>query len=155
MISPSKLLKPFSESIHAKVKALHNLDLMPHQISRFKESISDDIRKCTDLITPQVSKAAAGEAARQGLNLRILGWHKQPKVDRGRRIFHYEHGVTVWELRRLCMRRRTARGVLRVLTTKPRVVWILKKEDRRLTALGLRSKRPDMETAYRKAGIVF
>ncbi len=112
--------------------------------------IADGLAESRALLTPVVSKAA-----RLGLDLRTLGWHKQPKFDAGRKIFHFEHGVTVSELRELCMRQRTAHGVLRVLTTKPRIVRILKKEYRRLTNLGYRSKRPDLEAAYLQAGIAF
>jgi hypothetical protein len=115
----SRLLRPFAESIYAKAAALRTLDLTPQQKSRFRESIGDDIRKCTDLLTPSVSRAAAAEAAKRGLDLRTPGWHHQHKFDTGRKVFHLEHCVPVGELRERCMKQRTVRGVLGVLTREP------------------------------------
>jgi hypothetical protein len=153
MISRAQLLKPFAQAIRAKAIALRTLELTPQQRARLKESIGDDIRKATDLLTPAVSKAAHGRASRLGIDLCTQGWHGQPKFDAGRKVFHFEHCVTVAELRRLCMEQRSVRDVLRVLSTKPRTVWVLKEEDRRLTAQGHKSNRPDPLAAYRKAGI--
>ena len=119
---------------------------------RLLESISDDIKKCTDFCVPCVSEAARVEAAKLGINLACVGWHDQPRFDRGRLVFHREHLVPVKGIRARCLSAESAEAVAEALRAA-RVAWILKAEDRRLTSLGYRSERVDPEAAYREAGI--
>jgi hypothetical protein len=153
MVDLKALLTPFARSIHAKATALRNLDLSPQHRARLREAISDDIKKCTNFIVPELSTAAAQKAAALGIDLRGKCWHDQHKFDAGRRIFHFEHILPVSAVRKACLATTSASGVLNVLRGKLRVVWILKKEDARLTKLGYRTKRHDPEAAYRKAKI--
>jgi len=63
------------------------------------ESISDDIRKYSDLIPPWISKKAKEKARKIGIDLSGNGWHDQTKFDKSRKIFHFEHFYTVKSIR--------------------------------------------------------
>jgi hypothetical protein len=148
-----KLLSVFAHAIWAKAKEMRELGAGTPGRRRLLESLSDDIRKYSDLVPPAVSLAAQAEAARLGVDLRQMGWHDQPRFDPGRRIFHWEHVHTVSSIRSLCLEASSATQVEEHLD-KVRVAWILKVEDLTLTALGFRSRRSDADEAYRAAGIV-
>lgn len=146
------VLAAFAQAIWAKANATHAAGLDLRHLRRLLESISDDIKKCTDMIVPRVSVAARTEAARLGVDLTKKGWHDQPRFDEGRRLFHREHVVPVKIIRERCLAAASTEAIMEVLQSS-RVAWILKSEDRRLTSLGFRFNRPDPETAYREAGI--
>jgi len=130
------------------------LFLTRHEKARLKESIGSDIRKACDLLaTVEVSEAAHEEATRLDIDLRTKGWHDQHGFDRGRELFHFEHIIPVGAICTAAIAQTSVQGVLQVLRTNLRVVWILKSEDRELTRLGYRSKRVDPDAAYRAAGI--
>lgn len=151
------LLKPFAESIFAKATALNHFivaDLITdRQRARFLESISDDIKKCTNFFSPMASQAACEKASELGIKIFEMHWHNQCRDDPGRRTFHWEHMVPVRTIREECRKASTASEVLDILTTRLCIVWILKSEDAELTRLGYRSKRDDPKAAYREAGI--
>lgn len=153
MPATTHLLRPFAESIRAKARAVAILDLDERQRRRFLEAISDDIKKCTNFLVPEVSVAAAQRALAKGLDLRQMDWHDQHRFDPGRVEFHFEHMVPVAAIRARCLQARTVADVLAVLRDSLRVAWILKDEDARLTAMGYRTNRPDPESAYRMANI--
>lgn len=153
MIGLADLLRPFASSIHAKATAVRNLDLTPTQRARFVESISDDIKKCTNFVIPRVSVAANKAAARHKIDLCSKNWHNQTSFDRGRCVFHLEHLVPVSAIRKACLEHGSAAGILEILCTQLQIVRILKTEDAKLTKLGYRSRRSEPEAAYRAAGI--
>lgn len=157
MVEPTELLRPFALSIHAKVAAIRALELTADQRARVRESISDDIKKCTNFVSPRVSVAAMKAAARRKkkIDLWSRNWHNQGTFDRGRRVFHLEHFVPVSAIREACLGERSETGILELLRTRLQIVWILKAENAKLTKLGYRSRRPDPEAAYRAAGIEF
>lgn len=136
-----------------KIKAAIEHDLTKPESRRLLESISDDIRKYTDLIGPLQSRAAKELAGKKNINLLNMRWHDQPKFDRGRSIFHFEHVFTVRQVRDLCMKCTTPESIADVLESKTKVAWILKREDDELTRLGFKFNRPDPALAYAKAGI--
>lgn len=117
-----------------------------------------DLRKYSDLAFPElrryrVSVAAAEVAASLGADLRTLTWAKQPKVDKGRVLLHYEHTATLGGvIAALCAEPDRERTVS-VLVEDVSIAWITKEEDRRLTELGFRTERRDPVVAYRAAGI--
>lgn len=144
----------FAQSIFAKVRALETLELTPRQRARLCESIASDVRKACDLVaSTQVSEAAHQAARGLGIELAKAGWHDQPKFDRGRTRFHLEHVQTVAAICEAVRGQSSVDGVVGVLERDLRVAWILKTEDRKLTKLGYRKKRPDPDAAYREAGI--
>lgn len=147
------LLMTFAVSIHTKVTALQTVELSDAQRARLAESVSDDIRKCTDLVEPMVSRGALEKAAELGVDLYSQGWHDQPTFDKGRHVFQFEHVCPVYEVRAYCIAARSVEEVVDVLRTQLRVAWVLKSEDRILSQLGYRSHRPDPDAAYREAGI--
>jgi hypothetical protein len=153
MTEPDDLLRPFAVSIQAKATAVRDLDFAANQRARVLESISDDIKKCTNFVVPRASKAAMKAAARRKINLCSKNWHDQPMFDPGRRAFHLEHFVPVSAIRNACLEERSEAGILKILRTRLQIVWILKTEDAKLTRLGYRSRRSDPEAAYRAAGI--
>ncbi|WP_323751453.1 hypothetical protein [Marinobacter sp.] len=149
------LLLPFSQSIFAKAEALkkHEVGLRPDHIARFRESISEDIKKCSNFVVPEVSDEAHHEATKRGLNLFEKNWHDQPAFDPGRKIFHLEHVQPVSAIRAMCLECDTEKEVHYTLQSHLRVAWILKKEDAELSRLGYRSKRKDPDAAYAHANI--
>lgn len=153
MASTDDLLKPFASSIYVKASTLKSVELSSSQRARLRESISDDIKKCTNFIEPEVSEAALAEAEHLQEDLRTKNWHDQPSFDAGREIFHFEHVVPVSAIREACCAENSEGGVLAVLKSRLRVAWILKSEDAELTRLGHRINRPDPDEAYRKAKI--
>lgn len=153
MAIQSEILEGFANAIWAKVELLQSGILQERERRRVMESISDDIKKCTDLTPPRVSLAAREEARRREVDLDGMGWHDQPRFDPGRAIFHREHVIPVKTIRARCLDAESARPIVDALKSAE-VAWILKSEDRRLTQLGLRSNRPDPADAYRKAGII-
>jgi len=153
MASIDDLLAPFACSIYAKAKTLKSVELSSSQRARLLESISDDIKKCTNFIEPEVSQAALTAAERLQVDLRTKNWHDQPSFDAGRETFHFEHVVPVSAIRAACCDQGSEREIFAVLKGRLRVAWILKSEDAELTRLGHRSHRPDPDEAYRNAGI--
>jgi hypothetical protein len=153
MVTLEELLTPFAKSIHIKVSALKELDFNLQQRARFLEAISDDIKKCTNFISPEVSRATFERARNLGVELTNKFWHDQHKFDNGRKIFHFEHINPVVIIREACLGAPSASAILEVLLTRLRIAWILKEEDYRLTTLGYKSNRPDAEAAYREANI--
>jgi hypothetical protein len=149
----ARLVMVFAESIWVKSKAARELDLDVRQRRRLLESVSEDIKKWTDVIPVTTSAAAQAEAERRGVDLRSMGWHDQHRFDPGRVMFQWEHVVSVRHIREACLAAGSTDGVAEVLKTA-RVAWILKEEDRRLTGLGYRSVRPDPTAAYVEAGII-
>lgn len=153
MASIDELLKPFACALHAKANTLNSVELSSSQRARLLESMSDDIKKCTNFVEPEVSEAALTEAYHLQVDLHMQNWHDQPSFDAGREIFHFEHVVPVSAIRAACCNQTSEIAVLAVLKGRLRVAWILKSEDAELTRLGYRSNRPDPDAAYRNAGI--
>ena len=151
------VMRPFVAAIVAK-RPLLDLALSNRQRRRVLESISGDLRKLGDVVTPTliaplVSIAAREAAERKGIDLCQEDWHSQTRFDPGRGLFHVEHVTTVSALRDVCLRAPSPEALIRSLTTGIRIAWILKAEDAELTRLGYRSHRPDPGVAYRQAGI--
>ncbi|WP_129305283.1 hypothetical protein [Streptomyces sp. L2] len=152
------LCRPFAQGLLDKARALAELDLNQHQRARLRESVSVDVRKLCDLLVPdarlpEVSTAAAESAAGLGVDLRRETWHSQPKFDPGRARFHYEHMNPVGEIVSRLGAVECAGDVVALISESLRLAWITKEEDRRLTALGFRQRRPDPAAAYARAGI--
>lgn len=148
----TELLRAFAESILIKARVAREVELSVRERRRLLESISEDIKKWTDVIPVTMSAGAQAEAERRSVDLREMGWHDQHRFDRGRLMFQWEHVIPVGRIREACLDAQSADEVAGILKTA-RVAWILKEEDRRLTSLGYRSIRPDPEAAYREAGI--
>ena len=149
---PDKMLSAFSTSIWAKVCLLREAQLSERHTKRVKESISDDIKKCTDCTDTRASVAAYEKAHDMKIDLAQMGWHDQPRFDPKRKIFHRDHTITVETIRQQCLDAQSIE-LIRVALESSIVSWILKSEDRRLTANGHRSLRPDWKHAYQQAGI--
>ena len=147
------LMAPFATAIFAKVEALLSLDLKAAHRSRFSESISEDIKKASNLHPHRMSVAARSRALRLNppVDLAAMTWHDQDKFDPGREIFILEHRATVSSLKRRCLAAASQDAVLDVLEAEIDVVWILRDEDDELTRLKYVSKRPS--TAYDEAKI--
>lgn len=146
-------LRPFAVSILAKVRFLRRTDLRADHRSRYRESIDDDIKKASTFHTHRVSVAAAKRAVRLCVDLREKNWHDQRSFDPGRVLFVAEHMVPVSALREDCMRKHSVREVVDVLMTKLTIVWVLRREDDKLTDLGFKTKRAVPRDAYREAEI--
>ena len=147
------LLPAFARSIWAKARALNDPDLTNRGRVRLLESISDDIKKYSDFVQPEASRAALQRAAQLEVDLCAKGWHDQPTFDAKRQVFHWEHVRPVSAVRKACVEAASEVDVADALQRLLRVAWILKEEDRVLTRLGYRSRREDPEAAYRHAQI--
>ena len=148
------LLKPFATAIFAKSSTLRDWaeHLSDGERRRLLESISDDIKKCSNFITPRASRAAI-DFTGGSINLFAQNWHTQGKFDPKRAKYHFEHFVPVSYIRDDCRKADSTDAVLDVLRTRIQVVWILKTEDAMLTGLGYQKKREDPGAAYKTAGI--
>lgn len=147
------LMAPFATAIFAKANALRTLELKPAHKSRLSESISDDIKKASNLHPHRMSKRAREKS--RGLvppvDLAEMTWHQQEGFDPGRELFIVEHRATVSSLKQRCIDAASLQDVLDVLEKEIDVVWILRDEDEELTRLKYRSKRPT--SAYEEARI--
>ncbi|MBF0405756.1 MAG: hypothetical protein HQM10_00260 [Candidatus Riflebacteria bacterium] len=148
------ILKAFSRAIFCKVLAIRNTFQDNRFRVRIMESITMDIRKYSDLIPVSVSVAANNKAKEMGIDLKQKRWQDQNKFDKGRKTFQLEHFRTVKEIRQKCIEANNEEEVEILLRVEPKVVWILKDEDERLSRLGYRSNRPNPQLAYEAAGIV-
>jgi hypothetical protein len=153
MASLDELRRPFAAAIYAKVVALRQLSFVGHQKARLLESLSYDIRKYSDLISPEVSIQAKQEADRIGVDLLTQEWRNQPRFDPGRALFVFEHMATISSIREQCMLAQSESDVADILRKRARVVWILRTEDEKLNSLGFKSNRANPEGAYHSAGI--
>lgn len=144
-----QLLEPFAQSIFAKMGAINTLNLTRKEKSRFFESMSDDIKKCSNFIAPEVSVKAKNKAEEFGFKLFNMNWHDMKSKDR--HIFHFEHVNTVSAIREKCCEAKCSQDVLCILLNRLSIAWILKEEDKLLTAKGYKKNRPD--NAYELAGI--
>lgn len=159
------IIDPFAESIYIKSYYLKqslnqknkDLTISKSYENSLRESISVDIRKYADLIPPTGQSEAASKLAHEkGINLGAMTWNNQTnkKFDPSRKQFHFEHFNTVFDIRSFCLDAKTLEEIKNILSTKTKIVWILKEEDKRLTALGYQRHRPDPEAAYLHSGIV-
>ena len=153
MASIEELQEAFSQAILSMVKAANNLQLTSTQHRRVLEAISDDIRKYSDLLIPELSVGAKKESDQLGIDLADQGWHGQPKFDPGRRRFFFEHMVPVSSIRNECLKACAAKEIEILLQNKVRTVWILHEENDTLNALGYKDERSDPVEAYSRAGI--
>jgi hypothetical protein len=147
------LMAPFAAAIFAKAEALRTLELKQAHRSRLSESISEDIKKASNLHPHKMSKGAwqKSRVLENPVNLAEMTWHEQHEFDPGRALFIVEHRATVSSLKQKCIEAVNLEGVLDVLEKEIDVVWILREEDEELTRLGYRSKRP--ASAYEEARI--
>jgi hypothetical protein len=146
-------IKTFSKSIFIKCVCIaeNNLDAISQK--RILESVDNDIRKVTDLCIPESSKAAAKEFLAIGIDYTKKRWQDQPKFDNKRELFFLEHYLPVNNIRRECLNAKSEEEIEEILWNRPRLIWILRKENERLNALGYGRKRDDPAKAYREAGI--
>lgn len=154
-----QLFQLFAQSIFAKVSALRSLGLTPNQRRRLRSSITSEIRACggllfPEVLTPEVSQAALRKAQDMGISICSETWQSQSAFDAGREVFHWEHVDPISCIQDACEGAGSEQDVQEILKKRLRIAWILKQEDRELTRLGFRSKRPDPEEAYRAANIV-
>lgn len=148
----------FAHAFAAKASLIQEYELTGTQSSRLMESLSIDLRKFCDITVPamrrpEVSIAALRSANELGIDLCQVAWHQQVGFDPGRRVFHCEHVVPIRSLREACRAARSPDEIVDVLDQQVRIAWILKEEDRRLTAAGFAFHRADPEAAYRQVGI--
>jgi hypothetical protein len=129
---PQTIVQAFATSIWAKVCLLRDSDLEERHKLRVRESISEDIKKYTDCIPPRVSDAAKTAAKKLDVNLSVMGWHDQPRFDRGRKLFHLEHITPVSAIREECLSAQSMNSI-EIALNSAKVAWILKSEDRKLT----------------------
>ena len=114
-------------------------------------------RKMEEFVDPEVSVAAQKEAKKLQLRLSEYRYCDQPKFDKGREVFHWEHVMPVSEMKRRLVgdetRIATKEDVMSVLK-RTDIAWILKDEDRKLVSYGYRSSRLENPwEAYDKAKI--
>lgn len=106
----------------------------------------------TDNYTSQfASRAALEKANDMDIDLKTLTWHTQPKFDKHRSIFHYEHCNPISQLCHDVLK--TERDLADILNDNI-TCWILKNEDANLNNRGFRSERGNnWQDCYQKCGI--
>jgi hypothetical protein len=146
-------MKPISKAIYCLVKAITDSN-DSQQIKALNNATTQLLQVAGNIHPSGVSIAAKKLAKLKGINdLREFHWHEQNKFDKGRKLFHLEHYVTISCLRAECMAAKNEDEVLHIITKRIRLYWILKKEDKRLTKNGHRINRPNPKEAYKKANI--
>lgn len=143
----------FAQSIFAKREGLRDPELSCEEQERRAESITGDLRRFGDLAILRVRRRAREVAITMGIDLFKATWHDQREFDCGRAVFQLEHFAPVGKLKAACLAARPIEEVDRVLAEDVVVVWVLKEEDKKLTALGYKCNRNDPAEAYRRAGI--
>jgi hypothetical protein len=118
-----------------------------------RRMISVTIRNLTDHpeFGTSMSKAAKSLADSLGIPLQEMTYDTQPKWDKGRQLFAYEHMVPVKNLMYACIADPTK--VAEVLQSA-KIVWVTRPENFRLNDLGYSHNRPDPAKCYEEAGIV-
>ncbi len=121
-----------------------------HDRQRMKRGMARALRSfsCHNGFKRGASVAAQKIAA--PIDLRTMKWSQQSKFDPGRKLFIFEHQFTVNDMVASCIK--NPEKCLEVLKST-RIVWITRAENRRLSALGYTTTRPDPDTAYREAEI--
>src|SRR3954463_3331247 len=77
------LAQPFAQALLCKRPLLHMPTLTDRQRARVLESMSDDLKKLCDVVTPalkppRVSRRAQQRAQEMGVDLCSQTWHAQP-----------------------------------------------------------------------------
>jgi hypothetical protein len=80
-----------------------------------------------------------------------MGWYEQPRYDKGRKELLMEHKNPVEEI--WIKLHEEPWNAEHILKKEIHIVWVTREEDKELTRLGYRTKRPDSDKAYREAGI--
>lgn len=153
-VIPDEVLLTFAKSIYVKCRALDELKLeQTEERTLLRQAIFTDIKKCSNLLPRAVSRKALKEAEKIQIDLYKNNWHDQHKFDPGRSLFHFEHCVPISAIVKECQVQHSEEAILSLLKHKLCVAWILKSEDKELTRLGYKTKRPDPSIAYKQAGI--
>jgi len=157
------LARPFAVAFSAKRTLLGDaVKLSSPQRSRVLESMSDDLRKLSDVIIGELRPAEVSEKAKIEageididipFDLHVQTWHTQPNFDPGRTKFMFEHLTPVNALREACTAVDDLDAVIGHLWRHMRCAWILKSENVRLSELGYGNRRPKPLAAYAEAGI--
>ena len=160
----------FTETIWSKVNCLQTLKTVGRERSnvfkKVREALSDDLKKFTDKsVTPRASVKAFNKFKELGLgsifeqNWNTIGSIKVMKAlaEKGRNIFHHEHLQPHSEyIDSVLIKCTASHHVYCALKDYPGVCWILKSEDKEITALKFRSKRivaGGWQEVYKIAGI--
>lgn len=147
-------IKPFADSISSKIKYLKNYEEDSIYYKNLRSSIQEDLKKCSNIITPRTSRKASALAKKKKIKLSELRWDTQTKFDQKRANFHWEHYNTVANLGDKCIELKTRSKILNFLHENLIIVWVLKSENKKLDTSGFRSNRPNSKGAYKKTGII-
>jgi len=124
-----------------------------------KEIIVRTIRMAESLSPLDVSKAAQETADLMNIgSLYQYNWLDQKKKNRmkdfDRSIFHWEHYTPIQQtLNELISLDLLTDDEIYNIIKKAKICWILKKENKKLDRIA-KSKRPNPEETYKKAGII-
>jgi len=153
----SQRLQPFAQAVMLKNELLRTQVLSEYQRAQVLASMSDDLRKSSDIIVGDIRPCRASVAATQlsrDVDLSKATWHDQPKFDLGRKLLMFEHVSPVSQIREECRAASTVDEILLILWRNLRVAWITKEENRALTKLRYASRRPTPLREYAEAGIL-
>ena len=163
------LVNPFATAIFAAAQAhrAFGATLRPAFTKGLMDSILDEIRGAASVHTHGVSRCAATEAHRRGIDrLSAKTLRDQPDFDPDGRVFVVEHMVSVAALVHACMCQPTREDVEDVLMRRLSPVWLLRHEHDVLAKLGCRARlalagsrvelgdHAHRDALYRHAGIV-
>lgn len=141
----NKLNKTESISFEDEVKLLKYIRELYKESLTKKKRLYTYITKAVfrsatdDKKVKYVSKAALLEAKKRGIDLSKMTWTNQTKVDKKRKVFHYEHCNPIKELREAVLN--TSENINEIIK-KDITCWILKKENRVLDKK-YKAKRPN------------
>lgn len=97
-----------------------------------------------------VSKKALEKAKSLNINLAEINWHTQSKVDKGRKIFHYEHCNPIKQLRLAVL---YSNEKIEKILDKDITCWILKSENDILNKKYKDNRPGGWKKCYKECGI--
>ena len=118
--------------------------LFNNTIKAIFRSITDDKK------VEYISKKALEKAKELGIDLYSMTWLNQNKFDPKRKIFHYEHCVTIKELRLAVL---NSNEDIQKIIKREVVCWILKEENKILDKKYKSSRPGGWKRCYKDCGI--
>lgn len=141
----------FIESVLQELAKQYSLT----SVKKEKSNLKAMLNKCIRIVDDSYQIDRASEKAKKladimKIDLTKMSWSNQPKFDKGRKVFVFEHKTPINILVQQMID--NPDNILSILESM-QIVWITRDEDAQLNALGYRKNREDHDKAYADAGI--
>ena len=141
----------FIEGVLQELARQHSLTNVKKEKGHLKAMLNKCIRIVDDSYQiDKASKKAKQIADDMNIDLTKMSWANQPRFDKGRKVFVFEHKTPINIMAQRMIDNPS--DVLNILNDME-IVWITREEDAMLNSLGYRKNRDDHDKAYVEAGI--